>query len=219
MGIRADTREELQKESSLSATHLPTSSVSHHFFIYQTRIGYIWIHMHENLGHREYGFILLNPDVWIHRSPGIWRWQMNAPPLWAISIAMVRRWSDTCGIAQCSMSRATPEATGRRHRATTRSVSPRRPPGWQQTKQQYIIYPLWCPFQWSSPTHIDQWRRSRAFIKATKHRHRVSTCSDSINRTRQHRLFRTFHTEKGLELTCWPQIIIGVWHIKLMRST
>ncbi len=33
------------------------------FFIYQTRIGYIRIHMHENLGHRGYEFILFNPDV------------------------------------------------------------------------------------------------------------------------------------------------------------
>ncbi len=30
-------------------------------------------------------------------------------------------------------------------------------------------------------TRIAQWRRSRAFIKATKHRHQASTCSDSIN--------------------------------------
>ena len=46
--------------------------------------------------------------------------------------------------------RATPEATGRRHWATTRSVLPRRPPGRQQTKQRCIMYPLWWPFRWSS---------------------------------------------------------------------
>jgi hypothetical protein len=34
------------------------------------------------------------------------------------------------------MSRATPEATGRRHRATTCSISPQWPPGRQSTKQQ-----------------------------------------------------------------------------------
>jgi len=39
------------------------------------------------------------------------------------------------------------------------------------------------------------------------------------NRTRQRRLFWTFHREKGLELTCWPLITIGVCHIKLMRRT
>ncbi len=47
----------------------------------------------------------------------------------------VRR-SDTDGIAQWGMSRATPEAAGRRHRATTRYVSPQRPPGQQANKQQ-----------------------------------------------------------------------------------
>jgi hypothetical protein len=40
----------------------------------------------------------------------------------------------------------------------------------------------------------------QVFIKATKHCHRASTCSDSINRTRQRRLFLRFHREKGLEL-------------------
>ena len=34
-----------------------------------------------------------------------------------------------------------------------------------------------------------------------------------------HLLFWAFHCEKGLQLTCWPLITIGVWHIKLMRST
>ena len=70
------------------------------------------------------------------------RWRTNAPLLWAISMAMVRRWSDTCGIAQCSMSSATPEATGRHHRGTTRSVLPWRPPGQQQTKQRCIMHPV-----------------------------------------------------------------------------
>ncbi len=49
----------------------------------------------------------------------------------------VRR-SNTDGIAPCGMSRATPEATGRRRRhwATTGSVLPQRPTRQQQTKQQ-----------------------------------------------------------------------------------
>jgi len=67
--------------------------------------------------------------------------------------------------------------------------------------------------------HIARWKRFVAFTKATKCHHRASTCSDSINRTRQRRLFLQFHREKGLELTCWPLITIVVWHIKLMRST
>ena len=58
---------------------------------------------------------------------------------------------------------------------------------------------------------IAQWRRFVAFIKATKHHHWTSTCSDIIKGTRQLRLFRTlFHREKELQLTCWPLIPIGV---------
>jgi hypothetical protein len=68
-------------------------------------------------------------------------------------------------------------------------------------------------------SHIAWWRRSRAFMKATKHHHRVSTRFNSINWTHQRRLFLRFHREKGLELTCWPPITIWVCHIKLMRST
>jgi hypothetical protein len=45
-----------------------------------------------------------------------------------------------------------------------------------------------------------------AFIKATKRRHRASTCSDITNRARQFRLIPTFHREKGLQLTCWSHL-------------
>jgi hypothetical protein len=51
-------------------------------------------------------------------------------------MATAVRWSNTDGIAQCGMSRATPEATGRRHQATTCYVLPQRPPGQQANKQQ-----------------------------------------------------------------------------------
>jgi hypothetical protein len=61
---------------------------------------------------------------------------INAPPLQAISMAMRVRWSNTDGIAQCGMPRATPEANGRCHQATTCSVLPQQPPGHQQTKRQ-----------------------------------------------------------------------------------
>ena len=67
--------------------------------------------------------------------------------------------------------------------------------------------------------HIAQWRRFVAFMEATKHCHQASTHSDIIKGTHQLRLFWKFHQEKGLKLTCWPLITIGVWHIKLMRST
>ncbi len=51
-------------------------------------------------------------------------------------MATAVRQSNTDGIAQCGMSRATPKATGRCHQATTRYVSPQRPPGQQANKQQ-----------------------------------------------------------------------------------
>ena len=68
-------------------------------------------------------------------------------------------------------------------------------------------------------THIAWLRRFMAFIKATKRHHRTSTRSDIKKGTRQLRLFQTFHREKELLLTCWPRITIGVWHIRLTRST
>ncbi len=56
------------------------------------------------------------------------------PP--AVSMATAVCWSNTDGIAQCGMPRATPEATEHRHRATTCTVLPQRPPGQQANKQQ-----------------------------------------------------------------------------------
>jgi len=58
-----------------------------------------------------------------------------------------------------------------------------------------------------------RWRRFVAFIKATTCHNWVSTRSNNINSTRQGQLFLLFYHEKGLELTCWPLITIGVWHI------
>ena len=65
---------------------------------------------------------------------------------------------------------------------------------------------------------ITRWRRFMAFLKATK----VSTYSDNINRMPTPNfcgiLYRQI-IEKGLKLTFRPLITIGVWHMKLMRST
>ena len=76
------------------------------------------------------------------------RGRTNAPPLRAISMAMAVRRCDMKRIAQCSMTRASPEATGRRHRVTTRSVLPHRPPGRQSTQRRCNMYSLWWPFRW-----------------------------------------------------------------------
>ena len=61
---------------------------------------------------------------------------MNAPHPPAVLMATAVRRSNTDGIARCGMSRATPEATGRWHWATTCSVLPQQPPGQQAYKQQ-----------------------------------------------------------------------------------
>ncbi len=65
-----------------------------------------------------------------------WQWHQHVPLSLAISMVMgVRRCNTKC-IAQSSMSRATPEATGYQHGATTCSILPQRPPGQQANKQQ-----------------------------------------------------------------------------------
>jgi hypothetical protein len=93
---------------------------------------------------------------------------MNAPRLPADSMATAVRRSNTDGIAQCGMSRATLEATGRRHRATTCSVSPQLPPGHQANIQQSTNAPnqvvelmvmAICRY---GAAYIAQWMRFRA---------------------------------------------------------
>jgi hypothetical protein len=74
------------------------------------------------------------------------RQKTNAPLSQAILMVMQACWSNADGIAQCGMSRATPEATGHHHWATTLSVLPQRPPGQQQTKWQQKMDQLCWPF-------------------------------------------------------------------------
>ncbi len=100
----------------------------------------------------------------------------------------VRR-SNTDGIAWCGMSRATPEATGRWHRATTHSVSPQRLPGQQTNKQQSTNTPKKLAVLMAMAmrryviVHITRWRRFRALLDATKRRHRASIAANSCNRS------------------------------------
>ncbi len=76
------------------------------------------------------------------------RRRTNASPSRAILMAMAVRRCDMKRISRCSMTRASLEATGHCHRATTRSVSPHRPPGRRSTQQWCNIYPLCWPFWW-----------------------------------------------------------------------
>ncbi len=156
------------------------------------------------------------------------RWRTNAPPLQAILMTMRRRWSDTCSIAQCSMSRATPEATGCRHWATTHSILPRQPPGQQQTIQRCNMYPLWWPFQWPSQCGGTIARASpdggglglsykplntaigwaHAPIAPIGHRNAANQLSFKSFRC------RSWHDQAG-----WLRNLLGVWHINLTGRT
>ena len=130
-----------------------------------------------------------------------WR-QTNAPHLPAVSIAMAVRQSNTDGIAQCCMSRATREATGCRHQATSCSILPQRPPGQQANKQQSTndskkeaksMAMGMCRYV---TAHIARWRRFRAFKNATKNHHRASIAADNDNWARMCRFFLMFSLSK-----------------------
>ncbi len=111
------------------------------------------------------------------------------------------RRSDTDGIARCNVSRATTEATGRLHRATTCSVSPQRPPGQQAYKQQStntrakMAISMAMAMRHYVTARIAQWRRSRASIEANGRHHRASITPDNIVRTWLRRFFLCFHRQ------------------------
>ncbi len=127
-----------------------------------------------------------------------WQWGTNAPCLLAVLMAMVVRWSNTDGIAQCGMSRATTEATGHGHWATTCSVLPQRPPGQQANKQQSTNTPkkvavlMAMAMRLYVTAHIARWRRFRALLNATKRRHWVSIVADSCKRSCMYWFFTSF---------------------------
>ncbi len=126
------------------------------------------------------------------------RWQTNAPHPPAVLIATAVRRSNIDGIAQCGMSRATPEATGRRNRATTHSVSPQQPPGQQANKQQSTKTPkklatlMAMAMRRYVTAHIAWWMRFRALLEATNCRHRASIAANRHNWSRMCRFFTSF---------------------------
>jgi hypothetical protein len=123
---------------------------------------------------------------------------MNAPCPPAVLMATAVHQSNTDSIAQCGMSRATPEATGHQQRATTCSISPQQPPGQQANKQQSTNTPkklavlMAMAMRQYVTMHITQWRRFRALLDATKRRHRASIAADSSNRSRMCLFFMSF---------------------------
>ncbi len=131
-----------------------------------------------------------------------WWWQTNAPRLPAILMATAVRRSDTDGIARCGMSRATPEATGRRHWASSCYILPQRLPGQQANKQQSTNTPKKVAVLMAMAMRryvtvcIARWRRSRASLEATGRHHRASIMSDNINWTWLRCFFLMFSSTK-----------------------
>ncbi len=154
-----------------------------------------------------------------------WR-RTNAPHSPAVLMATAVCRSNTDGISWCGISRATPEATGCRHQATTCYVLPQRPPGQQAYKQQSTNTPAKMAILMAMAmrryitARIAQWRRSRASLEATGHCHRASIVADSCNRSSLPWFFEFFHrqlAQKGQRLMLRPLFIIGVLHIKQKR--
>ncbi len=155
-------------------------------------------------------------------------WRTNAPHPSAILMATAVHQSNTDGIAQCGMSRATPEATGRRHWATTCYVLPQRPPEQQANKQQSTNTPkkeavlMAVVMRRYVTAHIAWWRRSRAsLIEATGRHHRASIMSNNMNWTWLwwffFDVFIVKTVGKGHRLTLRPLFLIGVWHVNQNR--
>jgi hypothetical protein len=135
-----------------------------------------------------------------------------------MAMAVLR--SDTDGIAQCGMSRATPEATGHHHWATTCYILPQRLPGQQANKQQSTNTPkkvavlIAMAMRRYVTARIARWRRSRASpLEATGRCHRASIMSDNINWTWLRRFFYVFIVKtigKGHGTMLRPLFLIGV---------
>ncbi len=155
------------------------------------------------------------------------QWRTNAPCPPAVLMAMAVCQCNTDGIARCGMSRATPEATGRRHGATTRYVLPQRPPGQQANKQQSTNTPkkvavlMAMAMRWYVTACIAWWRRSRASREAAGRRHQAIIMSKNINRTWLRRFFFDVFIAKTVGIdhgsTLRPLFLIGVWHINRNR--
>jgi hypothetical protein len=138
-------------------------------------------------------------------------------------MTMAVHWGNTDGIARSGMSRATSEATGCRHWATTCSILPQGAPGQQANKQQSTNTPTLLAVSMAMgmgryvTACIAQWRRSRALLEATGCRHWASIMSDNIKGTWLCHFFMSFivkTVEKSHGSKLRPLFSIGVSHIK-----
>ncbi len=131
-----------------------------------------------------------------------WQWHQHGPPSMAILMAMAVCRCNKKRIAQCSMSRGYPEATGRQHWATTHSVLPHRPSGQQANKQQSTNTPkkvaklMAAAVRRYNTARIARWRRSRALLETTGSCHWVSIMSDNIKGTWLRHFFLMFSLSK-----------------------
>ncbi len=129
------------------------------------------------------------------------QWHQNAPLLRPILKALGMHWSNTDGITQCGMSRATTEATGCQHQMTTRSVSSQQPPGQQAYKQQStnthakMAILMAMAMRRYVTACIARWRRSRASIEATGRCHRASITPNNTVGTWLWWFFWCFHSQ------------------------
>ena len=140
----------------------------------------------------------------------------NVSTLLTILMALAVWRYDTVHIAQRRRFLAFLKATKRHHWASTCSNNINwtcLPPFWSES---FIL-------RSSKKGHIARWRWFVAFLKATKRCHPASTSSDITQSDMLTPDFGgIFHRQinkKGLELTFWLLITIGVWHIKLMEPT
>jgi hypothetical protein len=126
------------------------------------------------------------------------RWHWNVPSSQPILKVLQMCQCYAVCIAQCSMSRATPEATGCCPWATNLSILPRRLPGWQQTKQRWKNAPTLLAILMAAAVCrynaalITRWRRSRALVEATGCCHQASIAADSCNRSHIRHFFLSF---------------------------
>ncbi len=153
------------------------------------------------------------------------QWYQHVLPLLAILMAMAVCWCNTKHIAQCSMSRATPEATGCHHWATTCSVLPQ-PPGQQANKQQSTNIPtklavsMAMAMQRYVTARIAQWRRSRAsLLEATGRRHQACILSNNIKGTWLCWFFLMFFIAETVEIGHAPMLRPSVFNRGMTYQT
>ena len=137
----------------------------------------------------------------------------------SLTAELMRRY-DATYIARWREFMATPEATGRRHWASIRTLLPRRTTGFacrQKNDEKASYLPavlLAVAVRRYKTKRIAGWRGTRATPEATGCCHRAIIVANRMNRSRKSRVFLCFFyyqpTEKGTQVMSRPRITIGV---------